>query len=336
MPPAPLPEAALRPVERSRTLEIVRHFAAMPVLVIGDVMVDHFVFGRVNRISPEAPVPVVEFDREDFRMGGAANVARNVAELGGVPQLVGTLGRDEFGIRLKDAIKAAGIGGDGLVAETGRPTTRKMRLVTSRNQQVARVDYESDREVDAGTEASLMHAIETAAVSVRAIVLSDYLKGSITRSIAARAIGLARDRRIPVLVDPKIPHIDYYQGATLLTPNNAEAEAASQTRIRSHGDAQAAARVLRDRLGCRGIIITRGEAGMWVLDESTEGPLPAATREVADVTGAGDTVVAALALAMAAGANVVEAASIANAAAGISVGKFGPAGVSLDELRSAL
>jgi D-beta-D-heptose 7-phosphate kinase/D-beta-D-heptose 1-phosphate adenosyltransferase len=151
-----------------------------------------------------------------------------------------------------------------------------------------------------------------------------------------RAVGIARDRRIPVLVDPKIPHIDYYAGVTLLTPNNAEAEAAAHTRIRTNADARAAARVIRDRLACRSVLITRGESGIWLLDEGHEGHLPAASREVADVTGAGDTVIATLALALAAGADTVEAATLANAAAGVTVSKFGPASLSSEELRAAL
>jgi D-glycero-beta-D-manno-heptose-7-phosphate kinase len=329
------PDIALRAVDRKRAHDAVRQFAGVSVLIVGDLMLDHFVFGRVNRISPEAPVPVVEFDHEDFRVGGAGNVAHNVRALGGAVEVVGVIGRDPHGIRLTDALRAGGVTVRGIVAEDGRPTTRKMRLVTSRNQQVARVDYESDHEAKGDVEAALITALERAASPAKAIVISDYLKGSVTRALVARAVGIARDLRVPLLIDPKIPHLDYYAGATLLTPNNAEAEAASHTRIRTNVEAQAAARAIRDRLGCKGVLITRGESGMWLLGESGEGHLPAATREVADVTGAGDTVIATLALALASGADLVEAATLANAAAGISVTKFGPAGVSPDELRSA-
>jgi rfaE bifunctional protein kinase chain/domain len=331
----PAPDIALRAVDRQRALDAVRRFAGVPVLIVGDLMLDHFVFGRVNRISPEAPVPVVEFDREDFRVGGAGNVAHNVCALGGTVEVVGVIGRDHHGTHLKDALRAGGIGIGGVVAEDGRPTTRKMRLVTSRNQQVARVDYESDREARGDVEAALIAALERASATAKAIVISDYLKGSVTRSVVARAVSIARDLRVPLLIDPKIPHLDYYAGATLLTPNNAEAEAASHTRIRTNAEAQTAARMIRDRLGCRSVLITRGESGMWLLDETGEGHLPAAAREVADVTGAGDTVIATLALALATGADLVEAATLANAAAGISVTKFGPSAVSADELRSA-
>jgi D-beta-D-heptose 7-phosphate kinase/D-beta-D-heptose 1-phosphate adenosyltransferase len=168
------------------------------------------------------------------------------------------------------------------------------------------------------------------------LVISDYLKGSITRPLVARALGIARDRRIPLLVDPKIPHLDYYSGVTLITPNNSEAETAAHARIRTHGDAKSAARAIRDRLGCAGVLITRGEAGMWLLDDKNEGHLPASAREVADVTGAGDTVIATLALALAAGADTVEAATLANAAAGITVSKFGPSSVTATELKNGV
>jgi rfaE bifunctional protein kinase chain/domain len=332
----PAPDVALRPLGHDRAVDLIGLFTGVPILIVGDLMLDHFVFGRVNRISPEAPVPVVEFEREEFRVGGAGNVAHNVRGLGGAVDVVGVVGRDDHGARVRDALQTDGVGITGIVVDDSRPTTRKMRLVTSRHQQVARVDYESDREVSGEIEARLIVALDCVAATARAIVVSDYLKGAITRTLVARAVGIARDRRVPLLVDPKIPHLDYYTGATLLTPNNSEAEAASHTRIRTNGEAHAAARAIRQRLGCQGVLITRGESGMWLFDESGEGHLPAATREVADVTGAGDTVIATLALALAAGATVVEAAVLANAAAGISVGKFGPAGVTPDELRLAL
>ena len=332
----PIPETALRPVDRARSEALIRCLNGLPIVIVGDVMLDHFIFGRVNRISPEAPVPVVEFDHEYFRVGGAGNVAHNARALGASVELVALLGRDAHGTLVRNALLKDGIGTDGLVTEDSRPTTRKVRIVTSRNQQVARIDYETDREARGDVEAALMAALDRAAGPARAIVISDYLKGSITRPVVTRAVGIARDRQIPLLVDPKIPHFDYYAGVTLLTPNNAEAEAAAHTRIRTNADAGAAARVIRDRLACKSVLITRGESGMWLLDEDHEGHLPATSREVADVTGAGDTVIATLALALAAGADTVEAATLANAAAGVTVSKFGPASLSSEELRAAL
>ena len=332
----PGPDTTLGAIDRARSEALIDRLAGLPVVIVGDVMLDDFIFGRVSRISPEAPVPVVEFDHEEFRVGGAANVAHNVRALGGSVELVGLVGNDTHATRLQEALQRDGIGVGGLVVDETRPTTRKVRIVTSRNQQVARIDYESDREASGAVEAALLSALERAAGSARAIVISDYLKGSVTRALVAKAAGIARDRRIPILVDPKVPHLDYYSGVTLLTPNNAEAETASHMRIRTNAEARSAARAVRDRLGCTSVLITRGESGMWRLGDGVEGHLPAASREVADVTGAGDTVIATLALALAAGADMVEAATLANAAAGVSVNKFGPAGVSPAELRSAL
>ena len=331
-----VPDTALRPVDRARTDEILQRSSGLPIVIVGDLMLDHFVFGRVSRISPEAPVPVVEFDREDFRIGGAGNVAHNVRALGASVEVIGVVGADEHGVRLKDALRAAGIGTTGVGAEDRRPTTRKVRVVTSRNQQVARIDYESDQEVGGTIEAALMSALDRSAATARAIVISDYLKGSITKALVARAVNIGRDLRIPVLVDPKVPHLDYYSGATLLTPNNSEAETAAHMRIRTHADARTAARAIRDRTGCKSVLITRGESGMWLLDGDHEGSIAAAAREVADVTGAGDTVIATLAIALAAGADLSEAASLANTAAGIAVGKFGPALVTPAELLAAV
>jgi len=330
------PDLELRPVDRKRIVELVSRLSGLSVLIVGDLMLDHFIFGRVSRISPEAPVPVVEFDREEFRVGGAGNVARNVRALAGQVNVVGIIGRDEAGTRIRSALHDDGVGAHGVIVDDTRPTTRKMRVVTSRNQQVARVDYETDAEARGDLEAALLAAIEQAAAGARAIVISDYLKGTVTEAVAARTIARARDFGVPVLADPKVPHLDYYRGASLVTPNNAEAEAASHSRIRSHNDAARAARAIRERVGSRSVLITRGEAGMWLLDDEHEGHLPATSREVADVTGAGDTVIATLALALAAGANISEAASLANAAAGVSVGKFGPATVTPAELIAAI
>lgn len=303
------------------------------VLIVGDLMLDHFVIGQVDRISPEAPVPVVRFKHEEFRLGGAGNVAHNVAALGGRVEVAGLIGDDDEGGRLKRDLEALGIGTAGLVTVRDRCTTRKLRVVTTRNQQVARIDYESDTEVDGAVEADLVERINGQVARADAILLSDYLKGTISRGVAAAAIAAAQDRRIPVLVDPKVPHVDYYRGATVITPNHHEAEAVTHMRIRTPGDAAAAARRFRDRAGSDSVLITWGEHGMWLLTPDGETALTAEAREVSDVTGAGDTVIATMTLALAAGATLIDAARLANRAAGIVVGKFGPAVVTPEELR---
>ncbi len=322
----------------STLTSLIARLADRRVAVAGDVMLDHFVIGRVDRISPEAPVPVVRFERDEFRLGGAANVAHNLHALGAAATLIGLIGRDASADDLRRQLDAHGLAPDGLIVDPDRPTTRKMRVVTSRNQQVARIDHERDDEPAAPITAALAAAIAEAGARHDAIVLSDYRKGVVSREVIAAAVaaGAAHDR--PVLVDPKLPDADRYRGVTLLTPNHHEAELMTHTTIRSDADAARAARAIHERTGAN-VIITRGEHGMWVLDAAgstaVETRLAAAAREVADVTGAGDTVVAVLAVALAAGATLVDAARLANLAAGLVVGRFGPAAVDADTLAAA-
>jgi D-beta-D-heptose 7-phosphate kinase/D-beta-D-heptose 1-phosphate adenosyltransferase len=307
-------------------------FRTRTVLVVGDVMLDDFVIGRVERISPEAPVPVVLFEEEQFRVGGAANVAHNVVALGGRAEMVAVVGRDADAGRLRAALDELTIGTRGIVQDASRRTTRKLRVVTTRNQQVARVDYETDREVSGAVEAEVIRQIDELAAGAHAILVSDYLKGVVSAAVAGAAVQAGRRHDIPVLVDPKVPHIDRYDGATIVTPNHHEAEAVTHMRIRTSEEAAAAARRFRERAGCGSVLITRGEHGMWLLAPDGDTELPAEAREVSDVTGAGDTVIATLALGLAAGAPLDQAARLANRAAGIVVGKFGPATVTPDEL----
>jgi len=320
----------LPPLTPDRARRIAGAAGSARVLVIGDAMLDKFIVGRVTRISPEAPVPVVAFDHEMFRMGGAANVAHNINALGGQATLIAVTGMDEGAGTLTHACREAGIA-PSLVGDASRPTTTKVRIVTDRNQQVARIDYEADVEIADDIERRIIGEIETHAPRATAIVISDYLKGCITRAVVQSAVANAAPG-VPVLVDPKIPHIEYYAGTTLVTPNHHEAEVATNTRIRSEDDARAAARQFRARAQCANVLMTRGDQGMWLLSNESEGHLPSAAREVADVTGAGDTVIATIAVMLAAGATMSEAARLANEAAGLSVAKFGPATVNLMEL----
>jgi len=360
-----------------RARDLIARFAGLPVLVAGDVMLDRFIVGHVTRISPEAPVPIVRFESEHVRLGGAANVAHNIAALGGRPSLVGIVGADAAAARLRDELAAAGIGADGLVEDRTRPTTEKVRVVTERKQQVARIDYERDADCDGDVERAVVDRVSTLARGAKALLVSDYLKGTITRTVveallrARRSAGAERsaslppgdrrsagaersaslppgDRRSagaersaslsgerPLIVDPKIPHLACYAGATLITPNHHEAEIATHHRVRTHEDARQAARAFRTRSLCDAVLITRGDQGMWLSSDGGEGSIPAVAREVSDVTGAGDTVVATLALALAAGATLTEAAVLANHAAGIVVAKFGAATVTREELLDA-
>jgi len=318
--------------------DLIARFRTRTVVIAGDVMLDHFIVGQVDRISPEAPVPVVAFKHDEHRLGGAANVAHNLAALGAQARLVGVAGEDDAAQHLERALRTTGIDSSGLVRDAWRPTTRKVRVVTTRNQQVARVDYESDEAVSGDALDSLASKLREAAAGAHAIVLSDYRKGVVVPSVIAAAADIAGKAGIPLLIDPKVPVAERYRGATVLTPNHHEAELMTQTTIRVPDDARTAARILHERTGAS-VVITWGEHGMWVLDATTasrkESAIPATAREVADVTGAGDTVRAVLALGLAAGASLAEAAEAATLAAGVVVGRFGPAAVSADELTAA-
>ncbi|MCC7008763.1 MAG: D-glycero-beta-D-manno-heptose-7-phosphate kinase [Acidobacteria bacterium] len=318
--------------------DLIGRLATRRVAVVGDVMLDHFLIGHVDRISPEAPVPVVCFERDEYRLGGAANVAQNVATLGGQASVVGLMGDDDAARELCRQLQIAGLDAGGLVQDATRPTTRKMRIVTNRNQQVARVDRERDAEATGRVLDELIDRIRHAAATTDALVLSDYRKGVVVPAVIAAAVAAAATRGIPVLVDPKVAHAERYRGASLITPNHHEAELMARTVIRTIDDARRAARLLREQTGAN-VLITWGEHGMWMLDGSgatvVEQALPAMAREVADVTGAGDTVIAVLGLALAAGAALADAAHLANIAAGLVVARFGPASVTPEELSAA-
>jgi D-beta-D-heptose 7-phosphate kinase/D-beta-D-heptose 1-phosphate adenosyltransferase len=316
----------------------ISRLAGRRVAVIGDVMLDHFVIGRVDRISPEAPVPVVRLAREEYRLGGAANVAHNLQALGAHVALAGVVGDDESARELCRQLRLTGLSERAVVTDATRPTTRKMRVVTTRNQQVARVDQEHDADVAGAALDALMTRIEAVIADSDAVVLSDYRKGVVSDGVIVAAARWASHRGVPLLVDPKVARAERYRGVTVVTPNHHEAEIMTRRAIRTNEDAREAARQLHEQTGAS-VLITRGEHGMWVLDTRAAPPaeaaLPAMAREVADVTGAGDTVIAVLALAMASGAGLVDAARLANIAAGLVVARFGPATVSPDELAEA-
>ncbi|MEY4095044.1 MAG: Bifunctional protein HldE [Acidobacteriota bacterium] len=318
----------------ARAHELIDRFMSRRITVVGDVMLDRFVIGRVSRMSPEAPVPVVVHDHDEFRLGGAANVANNLRQLGASVDLIGVVGNDESGAHLKGELAARGIHSTGLITDPERRTTTKLRVVTTRNQQVSRIDFESNHEVGTAIEDAIASQVEMRARAAQVILVSDYQKGVVTRRSMANLVAFAHANGLPVIVDPKVPHIDYYAGAALVTPNHVEAESATNSRIETHEDARRASAALRQRLGVDSVLITRGEHGMWLDHAGTDGYLPTSAREVADVTGAGDTVIATLSLALAAGATMAEAARLANEAAGLVVGKFGASTVSPAELKS--
>jgi D-beta-D-heptose 7-phosphate kinase/D-beta-D-heptose 1-phosphate adenosyltransferase len=309
------------------------------VFILGDVMLDRYVYGYVERISPEAPIPVLHYQSEKAMLGGAANVARNVVALGGEALLVGALGDDADGDLVAGPLIAADRIEGRFVRTPGHPTTTKVRYVSG-GQQIMRLDMEQRLQLSAPDIEAICGWLIDAADRVSAVVLSDYAKGVLAPALISAVVDIARARGIPVVVDPKSRDIARYAGATVLTPNASEAAMITGVECVEDAHAEMAAKILHQRAKVEAIVLTRGAQGMTVYDPSEpEGAVahvPTAAPEVFDVSGAGDTVVAALALALAAGASVATAARIGNAAAGIAVGKRGTAVVHARELSAAL
>ncbi|MBI5328264.1 MAG: D-glycero-beta-D-manno-heptose-7-phosphate kinase [Deltaproteobacteria bacterium] len=323
-------------LKRKRGMEILNNFKKATVLVIGDLLMDHFIWGKVRRISPEAPVPVVEVNSESLMLGGAANVVHNIHSLGGKVLVCGVIGRDDMGKNLVHELRLKGIASNGVIVEESRPTSVKTRVI-AHSQQVVRFDREKKDKIHLDTMKGIMDYLREKICFVDAIVISDYAKGVISEELAEEVISLARKKRKPVAVDPKVSHFDYYKYATIVTPNNDEASQASGVDIESESSLMRAGEVLLNKLGSDAILITRGEHGMSLF-ENNGGimHIPTVAQEVYDVSGAGDTVIGTVALAIASGASFKEAAVISNFAAGIVVGKVGTAIVAPEELKSAL
>lgn len=316
---------------RTRANQLISAFAGKRILVLGDVMLDQFIWGKVRRISPEAPVPVVEVANETYHLGGAGNVAANIRSLAGIPIPIGIIGEDFAAERLADLFKKTGIEASGLLAASERPTTLKTRIV-AHGQQIVRTDRESKAPLSPESTAALAAAFRQWLPSTGAVVVSDYDKGVVNRALLSEVLPAAKRARIPVLLDPKVHHADYYRPITLITPNHREAELLTGISIENEHQLEEAGRKLLEKFECPYALITRGEEGMSLFFPGGSHHLPTFAREVFDVTGAGDTVIATLALAQAGGATMEESAILANHAAGLAVGKVGTATVSPVEL----
>jgi len=294
-------------------------------------MLDEFVWGDVTRISPEAPIPVVDVQRESVHLGGAANVLANLISLGAHGTVTGVVGQDRAGQLLRSSVNQI-VPQDGyLIADSSRPTTLKTRII-AHSQPVVRTDRESRTPINEALEDQVISQLKAAIVNAHALVVSDYDKGVVTPRVLEAVLPLAYER-IPVLVDPKLRNFKSYRPATLITPNHFEALRMSNSEEDSDEGLHVAAQRIRAELNCDAVLITRGARGMLLL-ENTGAPIYVQTvaREVYDVTGAGDTVIAALAAALSMGASMLEAATFANHAAGIVVAKVGTATASPDEL----
>jgi len=316
--------------DKKRIDRVVGGFRTKRVLVLGDLMLDRYIWGAVSRISPEAPVPVVEVRKDSLCLGGAGNVAQNLTSLGAQTVLTGVVGDDPEG----RWIRANAAGSKGVFIDKARPTTVKTRII-AHHQQVVRVDLEQKGDLPAGLEKKILGIIGDETYD--GLLISDYNKGIVNPSLMARALTLAKERRVPVFVDPKVPHFRLFSPVTLITPNHFEAEKIVGHGCQSDPEVERAGSEILALISSRYLIIKRGEQGMTVFERGKQ-PLhiPTVAQEVFDVTGAGDTVIAAATLSLLSGATIGEAAQIANAAAGIVVGKIGTAVVTPEELRAAL
>jgi len=321
------PEALIRAIQNFRNKRI---------LVFGDLMLDRFIFGSVSRISPEAPVPVVEVKIENTCLGGAANVAANIRSLGGIPLPLGVLGSDLEGNRLRKEFRALGSPINGLIVDKGRPTSVKTRII-AHHQQVCRTDREDRSPLSRAIQLRVLEGFRAALPSVAAVVVSDYAKGLISPPLLRRTLPMAKSARKVVCVDPKMKNFSVYKPATIITPNTAEVERASGITVSNTSDLVRAGRKILGESGIEHLLITRGEEGMALFENASKiTHIPTVAREVFDVTGAGDTVISTLALSLVAGLPILEAAILSNVAAGIVVGKLGTASVTPEELIAAI
>lgn len=310
-------------IDTARMIDGVARFGQARIMIFGDVMLDRFVWGRVRRISPEAPVPVVEVERETHMLGGAANVAHNVVALGGRASICGVVGEDEAGRQVKGLLDDLEVGRESLQTTPGRPTTVKTRVV-AHGQQVVRVDHEERSPVSGDLPGLLWPNIAARHQGgIDAVIISDYAKGMITPALMEPLMAAARGNGLLVAVDPKVPNIGLFQGATVITPNHLEAAAAARIEPEGPDFHLAAGRILMQELGPRMLLVTQGKQGMTLFEQDEHNHIPTTAKRVFDVTGAGDTVISTLTIGLAVGLNPLEAAVLANLAAGEVVGEVG-------------
>jgi D-glycero-beta-D-manno-heptose-7-phosphate kinase len=314
---------------------ILDSFAGKRIAVVGDLMVDRYYWGSVRRVSPEAPVPVVEVESESVRLGGAANVANNIQTLGGTPVVVGIIGDDHVGVVLKDLVAAAGFDGTGLVVDPDRPTTVKTRVI-AQGQHVVRIDNESKAPCTPALQAKIVDVIRREIPTLDGIILEDYNKGVITKEVIEQIIALARKHNTIITVDPKFDNFLEYRHVTVFKPNRREAEEVLGGRLRTDAEIERAGSRLLELLGAENILLTRGEDGMSLVEQNGQVlHLPSVAANVQDVSGAGDTVISTLTMALAGGAHIREACTLANCASGVVVGAVGIVPIRTEELRQA-
>ncbi|MEE9553256.1 MAG: D-glycero-beta-D-manno-heptose-7-phosphate kinase [candidate division Zixibacteria bacterium] len=323
-------------MEKDRINQVAGRFSDVRILVLGDIMLDRYIRGTVDRISPEAPVPVVSAREETVKLGGAANVAANVTALGAEALLVGLVGNDRFAEEFKTVLRKNSLDDKGLVIDADRPTTVKTRIVAG-SQQVVRIDREVTDEIGEKLVSEIMGRIEKELAHIDGIIISDYGKGVITLVLLERLISLANKAGKFIAVDPKEVHFKSYRNVSVITPNHHEAGFISGKKITSEKILEQIGWDLLDELNLESLLITRGEKGMTLFEKDrSRTDIPVEAKTVYDVTGAGDTVIASLTVAKTAGASMREAAFIANVAAGLAVARFGTARITTEELIKAL
>lgn len=313
--------------------QLFESFNKLNVLIIGDVMLDSYVWGAVERISPEAPVPVVSVKKKDHRLGGAANVALNIQSLGAKPILCALIGDDDAGKKLTDCMKASSITTEGIIYSSSRPTTEKTRIIASQ-QHVVRVDEESDRELNAQEESELLEKIGELLPQCDVIVFEDYDKGVINASIIEKTVALAQKKNIPTVVDPKKRNFLHYKGVSLFKPNLKELREGLKVEVEGNNQSQVkqAVDLLKERLNINGVMVTLSEHGVYIDFQNAQVKLPAHAREIADVSGAGDTVVSIAALCTAMKLDSKSIASLSNLGGGLVCQHVGVVPINKEEL----
>jgi len=324
---------------KARIERLFRNFDKCRILVVGDIMLDRYLWGECTRISPEAPVPVVEISKEEHLLGGAANVVNNIAALGGQTDKVGEVGKDNFAVDIKSQMKVKKCGIDGVFTDIKRPTTVKTRII-AQTQQIVRADRENTGEISKSLNNKILNYIDGTLDNISAVIISDYGKGVINKELLERLIAACIRRDIFVAVDPKEPHFFNYRRVSTITPNHHEAGFVVGKKITDNKSLEEVGWQILDELKAKSLLITLGKEGMALFengqsDESNRSmtKIPTMARKVFDVTGAGDTVISSMTMAVAAGASLKEAAFIANVAAGEVVGEIGTAQVSRDRLK---
>ncbi|MFO7527140.1 MAG: D-glycero-beta-D-manno-heptose-7-phosphate kinase [Ignavibacteriaceae bacterium] len=323
-------------LSEKRLAEIKNNFKGKRIAVIGDMMLDIYFRGEVKRISPEAPVPVVEVENEFFRFGGAANCALNIATLGGVPEPIGVIGYDNFGTIFTSLLSENNIPPGGIFVDETRPTTSKTRIIADK-QHIVRIDRESKLNLNSNFNEKILNQLNEIINSLDGIILQDYNKGVLTESLITQIIDLAISENILVTVDPKFHNFFAFKNVTVFKPNRKEAEDILGIKIKSDDDISKAGNLLLEKLEAKNVLLTLGSEGIAVFNKnSPERRMATKAREVADVSGAGDTVISTLTMALAAGADIFEASYLANYAGGIVCGEVGIVPIESDKLFSTI